>query len=137
MINSDRIYKSEEVKLDKIVQFSEGNVYLYDVLKYCYDNGIKTFACCRGHESSEKTNWCHILPYISFIVDGVNDDRLLYTINNIIKDNRFSFDLSHLENRGTVLSISSFDIGEESIEIFFKMILLYLKKYSYDNCILL
>ena len=133
MHNTDRIYNPDEIKLDKIVEFSEGNVYLYDLLKYCYDIGIKTFARCKGHEASEESNWLVKLPYISFVVDGSNDDMLMYVLSFLMQEgnfgNRISYNLEYLEKKGTTLSIYNHSIDSESIKSFFTFILSIIKAY--------
>ena len=140
MNNRDRLYKPEEIKWDKIVSFSEGNVYLYDLLKYCYDKKIKTFACCKGHEASDESNGYVDLPYISFIVDGTHNDMFVYILNSFINEgyasNFFSFKLNYIKNNGTTLILYSNSINSEDVEIFFRLILIYIREFiqkKYEN----
>ncbi len=46
--------------------FSEGSEALYDLLKFCYENGIETKACCKGHEGTIAR------PYILFSNTALN-----------------------------------------------------------------
>lgn len=66
--NDGRIKSLNEI--DNIEQalkdFSEGSEALYDLLKFCYENGIETKACCRGHEGTVSR------PYILFSDTAVN-----------------------------------------------------------------
>ena len=44
--------------------FGEGSKELTDLLRYCFQNDIKTLACCKGHEDRKECD-----PYIVFLPD--------------------------------------------------------------------
>lgn len=76
--------KAKDIKtIDNIEQalkdFSEGSEALYDLLKFCYENGIETKACCKGHEGITST------PYIVFSNTAMqymsNIEECLYYMN--------------------------------------------------------
>lgn len=54
----------------KLKEWSEGNEYLYSLLYIAWQHGIRTNACCGGHEDRKEN-----CVYISFIVD---DEKLPY-----------------------------------------------------------
>ena len=56
-----RCYEYKEINRDLLKQFSEGSEALENLLNYCYDNKIKTKACCAGHGVFEKA-------YVLFIL---------------------------------------------------------------------
>jgi len=66
---------SEEEK-SELKQYSEGNNYLYEALCSCWENGIRTHACCAGHQTKNNTT----TPYIAILIDN----NSLPSIRNII-----------------------------------------------------
>ena len=57
-------------------KWSEGNEYLYKLLKSCYNNGIVTTASCGGHSDRQA------VPFISIVID----EKSLPYIKNIIEE---------------------------------------------------
>ena len=78
--------------------FSEGNIYLENLLNNCYDNGVITTACCAGHLESND------LPYITFYLAKQNE----YYINGMIE---------YLINLGYQLEFTSFDYANSTFSI--------------------
>ena len=76
MNHNDRLYSYDELTVDKLKEFSEGSNSLYNLLKYCYDNKIVTYACCKGHDDKISK------PYISFRVD--NKLLIINLLNNVM-----------------------------------------------------
>ena len=66
--NDGTVKNLEEIENPEqaIHDFAEGSEALEDLLKFCYENGIKTKACCRGHEK----DFSH--PYILFEDTALN-----------------------------------------------------------------
>lgn len=60
--NDGTVKNLEEIKNPEqaMHDFAEGSEALEDLLKFCYENGIQTKACCRGHEKDFS------YPYILF-----------------------------------------------------------------------
>lgn len=56
--------KIDEELRKNLVEWSEGNEYLYSLLYLSWQHGIKTGACCGGHADHKNND-----PYIMFIVD--------------------------------------------------------------------
>ena len=56
--------------------FSEGNEALKKLLEYCFENGIKTQACCSGHEGKK-------MPYIQFELDENNMGAILKMLKHL------------------------------------------------------
>ena len=54
---------SEEDKKN-FLEWSEGNKYLYELLCLCWENEIRTFASCGGHEEEKNR------PYLGMIIDN-------------------------------------------------------------------
>ena len=54
-------------------EYSEGNQYLYEALCSCWENEIRTHACCTGHKITDS-------PYLSIILD----DKSLPYIRKIV-----------------------------------------------------
>lgn len=74
-----------EEKFEKYaIMFGEGSQELTDLLLYCWQNGIKTFACCKGHKETGP-------GYIGFLPD---EELLKYMceISDQIKINSISLD---------------------------------------------
>lgn len=67
-----KILTEEERK--NFLAWSEGNKYLYELLCACWENEIRTFASCGGHEEEKNR------PYLGMIID--NDS--LPVIKNIL-----------------------------------------------------
>lgn len=67
-----KVLTEEEKK--NFLEWSEGNKYLYELLYVCWENGIRTFASCGGHEQKNKN------PYLGMIID----DNSLPVIKNIL-----------------------------------------------------
>ena len=49
---------------EQLKEWSEGNEYLYSLLYIAWEHGIRTHACCGGHEDHKEN-----CVYVSFIVD--------------------------------------------------------------------
>lgn len=66
--NDGTIKNLEEIENPEqaIHDFAEGSEALEDLLKFCYENGIKTKACCRGHQTKVSK------PYILFEDTALN-----------------------------------------------------------------
>ena len=58
--------------------FSEGNIYLEELLNNCFENNILTIACCAGHTNTKNNSLS--TPYISFYLTKENEN----VINNIL-----------------------------------------------------
>lgn len=50
-----------------LIEWSEGNEYLYSLLYLSWQHGIRTDACCGGHPNHKDND-----PYIMFIIDEKN-----------------------------------------------------------------
>ena len=61
------------------IEWSEGNKYLYELLCTCWENDIKTFGSCSGHETDDSCPYVGIvindktLPYIKSILVEIQD----------------------------------------------------------------
>ena len=83
------------------IDFSEGNEELRQLLIYCFENGIKTRACCAGHDHGDrKTN-----PYINFEFEESNMNAIASIIKSMIEEKGISIDISKYPG-----GISSFQI---------------------------
>jgi hypothetical protein len=71
MLNENSIKQLEEL--------AEGNNDLFNALKSCNENGLKTFACCAGHDIQDDSPNPH-KPYIGIIFNKDN----LSKIKNIV-----------------------------------------------------
>lgn len=94
--------------------FSEGSEALYNLLKFCYENGIETKACCKGHEGTVAT------PYILF-----SDTAMEYMSN--IEECLYYMDAEMLyrpqgENSSTKCAVHCHRNDKESSDIFFENI---------------
>lgn len=72
---------SEEQKAEQAKEFSEGNKDLEDILLFLWSKGIKTIACCKGHEN-------HGRPYVFFHINKIDDKvfrRILVGLSDIQK----------------------------------------------------
>ena len=65
-------------KASAIKEFAEGNKALEALLKYCFDNGILTEACCKGHDDN-------LNPYISFYVCKENEIYIKNIIDKLLE----------------------------------------------------
>ena len=61
-----------------IIEFAEGNKSLEALLKYCFDNGILTEACCKGHGDN-------LNPYISFYICKENEIYIKNIIDKLLE----------------------------------------------------
>lgn len=98
--------KTEEEKNNLAKNLSEGNHSLERLLRNCWKNKIKTFACCKGHDK-------YNMAYLGFEIDENSIDYINRLLNNLEptdysfisissanndvfdnpKDNRFAFDI--------------------------------------------
>lgn len=75
--NEHIAFYNENVDRKQIAeQFSEGDFLLRDVLLELWESGIKTTACCKGHDDNN-------IAYISLIMDK-NSQNLIQSICNYI-----------------------------------------------------
>lgn len=89
---------TEEVKKN-FLKWSEGNKYLYELLCKCWENKIRTFASCGGHEEENNR------PYIGIIIDN-NSLPIIKSILAQVQDMQniaITSDARHLGN-GKLLS---------------------------------
>ncbi len=90
--------------------FAEGNRELEQLLLNCFSRGIKTTACCGGHEDKKRK------PYISFLYSPENE-QLIYALLAKLKDNEFDFRYNKLLNGKSFFFISEgrmFDFNSAS-----------------------
>lgn len=90
--------------------FAEGNRELEQLLLNCFSKGIKTIACCGGHEDKNRK------PYISFSYSSENE-QLIYAIISKLKDSGFNFRYNKRSNGKSFFSIEegqSFDFSKAS-----------------------
>ena len=112
---------TEEEKRN-FLEWSEGNKYLYELLCTCWENEIKTFASCGGHEEENNS------PYLGIIID----DNSLPVIKNVLgqiqdmKNITITSDVRHYGNgqliaddelRGVVFYAHNYNC----CELFYKM----------------
>lgn len=65
--------------------FSEGSTELKKLLLKMWDNGIKTYACCKGHIDKLPSGiLCSSFPYISFSIDGFTEMELKSIITKVL-----------------------------------------------------
>ena len=96
---------SDAKKEEMATLFSEGNEDLKKLLLTMWNNGIQTYACCAGHDKSEKHNvgglYENVDPYIYFDVKNLNEKqqkklyKLLIVAGNtlkVIKEINFTMD---------------------------------------------
>ena len=89
---------SEEDKKN-FLEWSEGNKYLYELLCLCWENEIRTFASCGGHEEEKNR------PYLGMIIDN-NSLPVIKSILAQVQDMQniaITSDARHLGN-GQLLS---------------------------------
>lgn len=67
--------KKEELSL-AISEWSEGNSKLQEAISSCIQNGISTYASCKGHTMYDR-------PYLSMIITKDNLGKILNIINNV------------------------------------------------------
>lgn len=68
--------ENEREKSLAISEWDEGNEHLQNALADCIDNGIQTYASCKGHGLA-------ILPYISLKVTSENIGQITNIINSL------------------------------------------------------
>lgn len=115
------IYQIKDIK-QALKDFSEGSSALYDLLEFCYYNGIETMACCSGEHEGVNTS------YITFVNDGIN------YLNDIIDmvgicDYDVVYNSEYLSNPATV---NIYYEGENK-ENFFRNIKSFLEKSVEEN----
>lgn len=63
--------------------FSEGNEILKELLKFCFENNIKTTSCCSGHNGNKR-------PYVQFEFDDNNMKAILKMLKQLSLDDAIS-----------------------------------------------
>lgn len=90
--------------------FSEGNKELENLLLNCFSKGIKTVACCGGHENENRK------PYISFSYSYENE-QYIYAIISKLKDSGLNFRYNKLSDGKSFFSVEAgqtFDFNKTS-----------------------
>ena len=94
-----QIPKKEEEKALAISDWSEGNEHLADAISACINNGIQTFASCKGHGFVST-------PYLSMEMTSENLGQIINIMNNVSKKRAVNIALSFGENeQGSILTI--------------------------------
>ena len=76
--------------------FSEGNEALKKLLTFCFENDIKTSACCSGHNGKKK-------PYIQFVLNDKNIKAIMKILKQISVEDAVS-NLTFIKQPGVVSS---------------------------------
>lgn len=106
VVDFSQIYDYQKAAKD----FAEGNKELERLLLNRFSKGIKTTACCGGHEDKNRK------PYISFSYSSENE-QLIYAIISKLKDSGFNFRYNKLSSGKSFFSVeedSSFDFSKVS-----------------------
>lgn len=110
--NNGKSLNIEEINdIEKAIEdFSEGNIYLQRLLLECYDNNIKTIACCAGHKEEES------FPYIAFSYSEKNEQILYYLMSNL-KDSGILFTYNNNSFSGNYLSLEFRDYNPKCFQV--------------------
>ena len=101
--------ENEEEKALAISEWAEGSEHLQNAIFSCLDNGIQTFASCKGHKITD-------FPYLSMIITYKNIDKITNIINNISKKKGTDILLTFDEkNKGSILTIYSNMLNRDNI----------------------
>lgn len=88
---TDDILDKKKLEIEEFAkEFSEGNAILEKLLLSMWDNGIKTIACCAGHEDRESD------PYIAFEVNGCSNPLIHTILSFLFKNNYIHGDVTFL-----------------------------------------
>ena len=74
-----------------IKEWSEGDEILEDTIKTCFDNGVQTFASCRGHGIYQD-------GYLAVIINKENSNRILSIMNEVTREKRFDISLDYFSS---------------------------------------
>ena len=91
-----------------IVDFSEGDESLKELLSNCFSRTIKTVACCIGHERDNSN------PYIAFQYYPQNE-QYIYAIMEKLKDSKYTFRYNKLSDGKSYFSIEDKKYKDYSI----------------------
>lgn len=101
--------ENEEEKALAISEWAEENEHLQNAISSCIDNGIQTFASCKGHKIIDS-------PYLSMVITNKNIDKITNIINNISKKKGTDILLTFDEkNKGSILTIYSNMLNRDNI----------------------
>ena len=116
-------------KKEAAKQFAEGSKDLEDLLNYCFNNGIITKACCKGHHTKDELS----LPYIAFSFCK-NNEIYLQSLLCYLKNSDYEIDYLKNENGASLIAFyenRNFDFNNPTN--LFKNILLILQKTNLDK----
>ncbi len=99
LVTNDTTKELTPLGIKKAAQFSEGNKFLYDAIESCWKHGIKTFACCSGHEGKEDDPKTNYYPYLGIMIDETSLPYIKNIVANLqdIKDVKMGANLIQKE----------------------------------------
>ena len=74
---------TSQEKLEAIEEWCEGSQELRELLLFCNQNQIETFACCRGHDKGEEGYRYGENADIAFLTDTSKDDFIMKLLASI------------------------------------------------------
>jgi len=80
----------EEEHLKAIKDFSEGSQSLERFLLACYNNGIRTYACCPGHDDIEQA------AYVAMVLDENSEKKLAQMADSVFSNKGLKIEYGEL-----------------------------------------
>ena len=107
-IDVDRIEETEYERCAK--EWGEGNKYLEDLILFCLNNGINTWASCSGHDGKK-------YPYISFELNK-NNREIIDVIGTELKNIKNMRMIYTSKNSNQEKSFVTFELPIKDISVF-------------------
>jgi len=100
---------SQEEKLKYAKMFAEGCKELEDLMMKMWGMGIRTYACCAGHQYDCGDHVNTRLPYISFDIKKLSENQQKKLLSSLLKNEddvfEFTFQIDNLEKERHVLGL--------------------------------